>query len=288
MKLTIIFCFLLVLINSKQEFEPLFAKAKSFLQNSYSSDSLKANEYCKSETKDECLAETIPNEYAQCCYINAIAPDGNYDYCSFYLKDIKGFENILNTKAYKAYLRETNGLQYEGENVKYETTMNCNNGKLTINNDYEYNEDEKKILTSKKHCLDKYNSKLSNYTYDVGKCEDGLLLDSSKKDGLECGYSLFNIKINSKKTITYKTCILFNFEMNYNLFKLSPDGQRNEVERIIKEQKYESFESYTFEQYNTKGKKIKYDSKNDKIIIQDNGFMLTASKYLLLLILILL
>ena len=85
MKLTIIFCFLLVLINSKQEFEPLFAKAKSFLQNSYSSDSLKANEYCKSETKDECLAETIPNEYAQYCHINAIAPDGNYDYCSFYL-----------------------------------------------------------------------------------------------------------------------------------------------------------------------------------------------------------
>ena len=35
-----------------------------------------------------------------------------------------------------------------------------------------------------------------NYSYDVGKFEEGLLTDNAKKAGLECGYMEFKIKIN--------------------------------------------------------------------------------------------
>ena len=50
---------------------------------------------------------------------------------------------------------------------------------------------------------------------------------------------------------------------------------------------YENVESFTVEAYNAKGQKVKYDSKTKKVIVEGSGFMLTASKYLFLLFLIL-
>ena len=49
----------------------------------------------------------------------------------------------------------------------------------------------------------------------------------------------------------------------------------------------DELESFTAEIYNGEGKKFIYDSKSKKIIVEDSGYMLMISKYLLLLILIL-
>lgn len=54
-------------------------------------------------------------------------------------------------------------------------------------------------------------------------------------------------------------------------------------------QGYESYKSFVVEYSNQKGQKIKYDSTTDEFIIDNNnnGYMLTATKYLFLLLLIL-
>ena len=46
-------------------------------------------------------------------------------------------------------------------------------------------------------------------------------------------------------------------------------------------------DSFTAEVHNSKGHKIKYDSKTRKFIIEGSGYMLSISKYLFILILIL-
>ena len=113
------------------------------------------------------------------------------------------------------------------------------------------------------------------------------MTDNAKKAGLECGYIVFKIKINSEKTITFKNCELFEFEILHQIFKLSSYSLVESAKFIIAYYKYENYESFTAEIYNTKGQKIKYDSKTDKIIIENTGSILSSSIYLFLLILIL-
>ena len=152
---------------------------------------------------------------------------------------------------------------------KVKINFNCNNGELTINYGYDtYTEDEQNILKDENHCLNKHSLKQMDYDYDVGKCEEGLLLESSKSAGLECGYFLYNIKINSEKSLIYKTCDLFNIDMFSNTIKMEPKYFDEQVELIIRIQGETSFESYKAELYDIKGNKIKYDSITGKITIE--------------------
>ena len=73
--------------------------------------------------------------------------------------------------------------------------------------------------------------------------------------------------------------------MNSNIIKLNPESYENTVKRIVELLEYESYESYTYEHYNSKGKKIKYDSQNREVIMVDAGYILNTSKYLLLILL---
>ena len=72
--------------------------------------------------------------------------------------------------------------------------------------------------------------------------------------------------------------------------KISTDGlfDEEDAREIIREMGKEgNVESFIVETYNGKGKRISYDSKTKKIVVEDSGFMLTASKYLFLLFIIL-
>ena len=103
-------------------------------------------------------------------------------------------------------------------------------------------------------------------------------------------YFEYNINLASKRKVNYKTCFLFNLNMLSKFAKIDGSELFNEhdVEKIIHEiDKKDEIESFTGELYNSKGQKIKYDSKTQKIIIIDSGYMITISKYLFLLDLIL-
>ena len=72
--------------------------------------------------------------------------------------------------------------------------------------------------------------------------------------------------------------------------KISTDGifDEEDAREIIREMGKEgNVESFIAEAYNGKGKKITYDSKTKNIVVEGSGFMITASKYLFLLFLIL-
>lgn len=147
-------------------------------------------------------------------------------------------------------------------------------------------------MENKNHCLNIYHKKLKDYQFNTGECTSHLLLDSSKKAGLECGYFEYKVTLESKRTISFNTCNLFHL----NLFsKLSEIKIFNtifnyiDLEDIIYSMGYQSdyIQNFTVEAHNSKGHKIKYDSLTNNITIEGAGYMLSISKYLFILILIL-
>ena len=193
MNYKIIFFLLFVLINSKKVLHPLFGKTMTMnlLSKSISSDSLEEANYCdEAGTKNQCLSIINPQRDYQCCYVKSKNDFGNFEYCSEYPKDMETFQKITKSSQYKAILKEVYGYASTGTSIeqKSKTNVNCNNGELTINFGYDtYTENEQNIFKNENYCLNKNSLKRNNYNYDVGKCEEGLLLESSKSAGLECG-----------------------------------------------------------------------------------------------------
>ena len=303
MKFKIIFCLLFVLINSKKEFNPFFEKTVNILSKSYSSDSLGETDYCgEASTKDQCLAITNPKQNFQCCYMITKTDETSAETCQEFTENIESIKKIINTSSYKAVLKETFGylkFVYGMQIPRTEINANCKNGQFSIStgNDV-YSQNDQTILKDNNHCFNKFYLKLANKDYDIGKCEEGLLLDSSKSVGLECGYFLINAKINSEKSISYKTCFFFNLDYLFGITTIEPETFDNLVQPIVLSLGYSSFESYTVEFYDVKGKKVTYDSTTKKTIIDDPdvnpdvnpaspGYMLTISKYIFLFFLIL-
>ena len=299
MKFKIIFCLLFVLINSKKEFNPFFEKTVNILSKSISSDSLGETDYCgEASTKDQCLAITNPKQNYQCCYMTVKADEQKAEICQEFTENIELVKKTINSNSYKAVLKEMFGyLKYVyGLSIpKTEINANCKNGQFSIStgNDV-YSQNEQTILKNSNHCFNKFYLKIANKDYDIGKCEEGLLLDSSKSVGIECGYFLINAKINSEKSISYKTCFFFNLDYLSGITTVEADNFDNLVLSIVQSLGYSSFQSYTVEFYDVKGKKVTYDSTTKKIIIDDPdanpaspGYMLTISKYIFLFFLIL-
>ena len=275
MNYKIIFCLLFTLINTKKGFHPLFEKtmAINLLSESSNSDSLEETNGCKeTESKDKCLAIINPQKDYQCCYLTTKTDFGNSETCSEYPKDIDTYQKLTKSSQFKATIKESYGYlayMYDTTDIKYKLNINCNNGEMTISYGYDtYTENEKKILKNEEHCLNKHHLKEEDHEYDVGKCEEGLLLESSKSAGLECGYALFNIKINSERRLAYKTCDIFNLDLLSNIIKTEPRYFDEQVELIIRTQKFSSFESYKVELYDIEGNKMKYDSLTGKITIE--------------------
>ena len=289
MKYTIIICLLFAIINSREDFPNIFGIAKSFLGKTSIGSGI-TNVCEEVETKDLCLAIKNPLEKYQCCFQQTNYIGNINEKCDQFSTDIKQYEKIVKTDQFKAFSSETMAfslLNFGFPLAKTDIKINCNNGEINMALlEKNYTENELNTLKDKNHCLQKKASKKGDYEYDVEKCEEGLIVDSSKKAGLECGYFVYNIKINQNESFTYKTCDLFNFNMLSSMTKINPQFAISDVENIISNSKeYDSYESFTAEVYNAKGQKIKFDSTSEKIVYE-SGLMFTFSKYLILLILI--
>ena len=293
MKYIIFFCLLFTINISKDKFTSKLEEVNSFIKNNNDLNAGIKN-VCEIYTEDECIAITNPKQNLQCCFTETSAFNRILSTkCEQFPKDINNFKNIIKTDQYKESIREPFGYTiYNKYNIPFEIEENitCNNGEISMIIDAkDYSENEQKILKDENHCLKKRELKETDINYDVGKCEEGIIVESSRNAGLECGYFIYNIKIDSKNSIYYKTCNLFNFDLLYNISKLYPQYSDKNVWNIINRiKKYDTFESYTSEIYNKKGLKIKYDSITGKTIYENAGYMLTESKYIFLLILILL
>ena len=303
MKYTIIICLLFVLSNSLKEFNNKFSKEESLLRHNYGSsieDSEEEEEedsVCDAETKDKCKALPSTKDNEICCYYERKANDKTQkEFCDSFPSDISKRGEVFNLKEFYPYLRELNGYDIiiEGRDrpEKSEEILTCKKGVYRLVQDNVYSEKEKNIFKDENHCLNIYHKKLKNYEFNTGECTSHLLLDSSKEAGLECGYFEYNITLESKKTISFNTCHLFNLKLFSKMSKVGGNSDRmfNEDDfiDIIDSMGYDGYtESYTVEVHNSKGHKIKYDSRTNKYIIEGAGYMLSISKYLFILILIL-
>ena len=214
--------------------------------------------------------------------------------CRYLSYEVDKLGELYKLKEYKAIQREEIGYDMivNGEYYpeKIEETVTCKKGVYSKVTETNYSEKEKNILKDENHCLNIYYKKSNNYNFDVGECKGHSILDSSKEVGIECGNLVYNFTLESKRTISYKTCNLFSLNLfsymnKINLFIFSG----NTIQEIINSMGIENdnYANFTVEAYNSKGHKIKYDSKTNKVIIEGAGYNIAASKYLFLLILIL-
>ena len=291
MKYTIIFCILLVLINSKKEIKPKFSLLKGLKDDDFSSDSS-----CEADTKDKCKNLPIPEEDEQCCYVEyKIDGTSAQKICNDFPNDFVEIGDIYEMKEYRAAAREELGYGSvsDGDEIPYkkvEQKITCKDNAFTLALDTNFSDKEKKIFEDKKHCLHIQEEKESDFEFDVGECKNYILTDHAKSNGIECGYYTFKITLDTKETVTSTTCNIFNLKLIQKIANKNPNGPFDEEdarEIVEKMGKSGNIESFIAEAYNGKGKKITYDSKTKKIVVEGSGFMLTASKYLFLLFLIL-
>ena len=295
MKYTIIICLLFVLSNSLKEFNNKFSKEKSLLRSNYGSN-IEGPE-CNAETKDECKALEITEDDRVCCYDEIKNNDEiKSEKCRALPKVIDKIGKISNSKEMYSFNREKKGYKIivEGQEFpeKEEEIVTCKNGVYRLVEDNVYSEKEKNVLEDKNHCLNIYHKKIDNYKFNTGECTSHLLLDSSKKAGLECGYFEYNVTLESKTTISFNTCYLFNLNLFSKICEVKAYNtifKYEDLEDIIYSMGYESdyIKNFTVEAHNSKGHKIKYDSETDNVTIEGAGYMLSISKYLIILILIL-
>ena len=292
MKYITIFC-LLLLITSKRELKPKFSLSTGLIRNIYESNIKESG--CEPETKDKCKNLPSSKENEVCCYTitkknDTIISEG----CTSYPESSVKLAPLYKMKAFKAKTREQVGYLEYVENIEFpsgksETKMTCKNGEFSSVIENNFTDEEKNILKNNNHCLNINNKKNRHTDFDVGECKDYLLLDSSKSDGIDCGSYVYNINLQSKNNVYYKTCNLFNLKLISKISNIQQLFDENSAEEIIHKMGIygDKIESFTAEAYNSNGQKIKYDSRTNKIIIEGSGFKITASKYLFLIILIL-
>ena len=189
MQKVIIFCLLLVLITSKTEFGEVQCR--------------------DAKTKEECPATKITSKDEVCCYEESKYNGEISGECTdFYKNQIELFK----TKEYESITREEEGYRncVEGNNLEA-NTIYCQNDEIKI--EYKYNDKEISNLKSEDHCLKIKAKKRADASFDVGKCEQKLILESSKNNGIECGTTSANIVFSSGVEFNWKTCDYFNLKL---------------------------------------------------------------------------
>ena len=231
---------------------------------------------CKTaSSKDQCQTIENPLTDSQCCYYTSKEGDQKTIGCIDYYENIDGINNFFSSEKFYAYSKETFGyLKYAFQTplTRQDFSYDCTNGQIAYTiGDYEYTEAEQKIIKDEKFCYNKYVAKSSDPEFDIGNCEDSLMLDSSKKSGFECGNVLYIIQA-SGKTISYKLCEYFNINYYDEMVKLSiksefKDTLKKKAQSITSQNGYRNYTSFVVEYYNQKGEKMKYDSKEDQFTI---------------------
>jgi hypothetical protein len=176
---------------------------------------------------EQCTSVTFDNDY-QCCEMITTIPDSEFS-CVALNGSIDLLKKMYEDKKYKAFIKELFGfLEYGhkyGYSISYEQTYKCKDGTYKMSFGYDtYTENEKKILKSDNHCLKYFYRYLDeeNFEYDEEKdkyylkqvsnneCFNANLLQSSKDEGLSCGYYEFKLNYIDGTTDTLTTCYFYN------------------------------------------------------------------------------
>ena len=289
MKYSIIFCLALTLISSKFEgnlYKSFIQEAKDMLYDD--------SELCQQhETKDTCTAQKITTSDMECCYIKAKSTyngtESNQEICQAMPSQIGEIKEIIEFKEAKELIKEVVGYSLVNIEIKEDipikipddinitANIECKNTEINSGFSLSLTDDDKKALKSESHCFYplassiKEDDEIPPSIDDSVKCEKFTLRQDSLNAGIECGYLKAEGKMEGQ-TVSLKTC----FPFNYNLYnKITQLKLMNFLIEKIKETGIQ--DNVHIEFYNSKGKKVSFDTNNS---------MLLKSNLLLLLIIL--
>ena len=239
---------------------------------------------------------------------SCIALNGSIDLLKIVFEDKKYkalLKELFGFYQYGLYYIEEDGKKYYfASDLSYNQTYKCKDGSYKISVGYDtYTENEKKILESNTHCLKYFYRHLyeENFEYDEEKdkyylkqvsnndCFNANLLQSSKDEGISCGYYEFKLNYIDGTTDTLTTCYLYN----ENFYKNGEfdEQTKTEFEKLISQYSSENgkvSKSYITQFSDSEGNTYVFDSSTGKMESNNsNGAFYKINFLILILFLIL-
>ena len=195
--------------------------------------------------------------------------------------------NIYSNPKLKVMIREINGYFSQVNNTNsldntndnndnyYKLEAYCEKGNLTYeSNDFKFTDEEIKILKSNSHCIYYYSNSYEINSIKKEECLNANLLESSKKQGIECGYYNFEINYDDGMKKKIQTCYLLDIE---NLKSKELDNFIiNEMDNFVNTySEYKSI-SYEVEIFGSDGTSFKlnriFNNIGEEQIVNKNNF----------------
>ena len=214
-------------INQKFSFCLLIIMLGKQILTQYSEEIMLEAQTCfANKDLNTCSSVKLTSGIYQCCkasitaYLSTSSTSSTITSCSIQMPPIKLYKEEVERESTKAYYKEAWG--YVVNNVvtgaaggKVEKTYNCKDGTATMRFGFDtYTEEEIEILQSDEHCL-AYFYGLNEFTTKED-CFNSVILPSSKKVGLSCGYFEFDIKFSDGTSKNLKSCNIFNKDIITN------------------------------------------------------------------------
>ena len=196
--------------------------------------------------------------------------------------------NIYSNPKLKVMIREINGFFSQVNNTNsldntndnndnyYKLEAYCEKGNLTYeSNDFKFTDEEIKILKSNSHCIYYYSNSYEINSIKKEECLNANLLESSKKQGIECGYYNFEINYDDGMKKKIQTCYLLDIE---NLKSKELDNFKiNEMDNFVNTySEYKSI-SYEVEIFGSDGTSFKlnriFNNIGEEQIVNKNNFV---------------
>lgn len=187
-------------------------------------------------------------------------------------REERGFKLAVYDKDLEYYEKSKNQFKYEYQ---------CPKGKvIESSDDFIYTDEEKEILKKDNHCLN-YEYKLKIKTIDKiekSMCNNAVLLESTKKEGITCGFYDFEVYLKNGTKFNLGDCLLVNsalFKFNLETLKSYFNTIISDLLEIYNIELDEEEAQYSFKTFvsDSKGTNKSFDSETGELI--DNSKSLT-------------
>ena len=255
----------------------IYSNCQGQIENNENNDEKLCNEV--DYNNNDCWSVELKSKNNICCLTN----EPNYNNLSEIITQcsIISYEdfNIYSNPKLKAMIREINGFNsidsFNEElnndiDTYFEFEALCKDGNISYNSDEsKYTNEEINILKSNTHCLYYYSNSYEITSITKEKCFNANLLESTKDEGIECGYYNFEITYDGEIKKNIQTCYLLNLD-NLNTKQLDNFIQ-NEMDSFVNiYSEYKSI-SYEIEIFGPDGNSFKYNKAfSNEEIIYDN------------------
>ena len=218
-------------------------------------------------------------ESFECCHAIGVeySDDEPGNLCSIVDKTL--IKSYIQPKYYAMFYEVTGYyslLEGEFEALDFFTgEFTCSSGNYTSSLDVQFTDEEKVVFSSSNHCLN-YNYKSIYNSQNVSKnqCLNAVLLDSTKKVGITCGYYEFNF-IYEGKEMNLNTCYFVNLDL-LKVGSLDYDEKTSFDEIVAKYIYQENWDGdyidlikippYTFKVYSDEKNVSFYDSTKNTLV----------------------